>query len=349
MTAVDREAPPVFSDVVDATPDYATLEAAAEWFALLRSGAATEQERASWRCWLDQRDEHRDAWQFVDAVSRRFETFQSRDEQQAAITALNSTGVLGSTGGAPLTRRRALNLLALGTGAGVFGWAALRQVSMSDWAQSWGAAYRTATGEMRAVTLADGSRAWLNTATTLDVDYQKNLRRLRLFAGEVLIDTAHDATLPFVVDTVHGRLRALGTRFTVRSDDAASLLSVSAGAVEIRTAKTGETRVVGAGRQLRFDGNHFATESAASAAAEGWINGVLLAEDLPLGALIDELKRYRHGHISVAPEVASLRVLGGFPLRDPDRVLAMLEDALPIRVRRTLPWWISIEAREIAS
>jgi transmembrane sensor len=43
-----------------------------------------------------------------------------------------------------------------------------------------------------------------------------------------------------------------------------------------------------------------------------------------------------------------LRVLGSFPLRDPDKVLGMLEQTLPIAVTHTLPWWITIEAREVA-
>lgn len=323
----------------ESMPDYTTLQEAAEWFALLRSGAATAQDRAAWQAWFDTREECRDAWRFVDSVSRRFDAFQSRDRQDAAVSALVSTR-------APqFTRRGALNALAVVAGAGVLGWATWRHQALRNRALAWSADYRTGVGEMRAFTLADGTRVWLNTASALDVDYREHLRRLRLFAGEVLIDTAKDAARAFVVDTAHGRLRALGTRFTVRCDDDSTLLSVSHGAVEIRAAN-GLIHVVPAGRQRRFTNAGLGGEGAASAAAESWVDGVLLAEDIPLDALIAELQRYRHGHIGVAPAVAQLRVIGGFPLRDPDKTLAMLEDTLPIRVQRTLPWWIGIEARE---
>lgn len=324
---------------IESMPDHATLQEAAEWFALLRSGAATEPDRAEWRRWLDAHSEHREAWQFVDTVSRRFDAFQSRDEQDAALSALRSAR------SGQYTRRGALNALAVIAGAGVLGWATWRHDALRNRVLGWSADYRTGIGDMRALTLADGTRVWLNTASALSVDYGRHLRRLRLFAGEVLIDTAKDAARAFVVDTAHGRLRALGTRFTVRSDDDSTLLSVARGAVEIRTT-TGLTRVVAAGRRQRFTEDALGAEGAVSAAAEGWINGLLLAEDIPLAELIAELQRYRHGHIGVAPAVAQLRVIGGFPLRDPDKTLAMLEDTLPIRVQRTLPWWIGIEARE---
>lgn len=323
-------------------PDHATLQEAAEWFALLRSGEATEHDRAAWRDWLDAHIERREAWQFVEAVSRRFDAFQSRDERDAAIETLRSTRPT------QVSRRGVLNALALAAGVGLLGLATWQHAGLRNRVLAWTADYHTGVGDVRAVTLADGTRIWLNTASAFDVDYSSDLRRLRLLAGEVLIDTAKDAARPFVVDTRHGRLRALGTRFTVRCDDRSILLSVSAGAVEIRTGD-GLTQIVAAGRQRRFTDSWVGEEGTASAAAEGWINGVLLAEDIPLADLIAELQRYRHGHVSVAPAVASLRVIGGFPLRDPDKTLAMLEDTLPVRVRHTLPWWTVIEAREAGS
>jgi len=66
---------------------------------------------------------------------------------------------------------------------------------------------------------------------------------------------------------------------------------------------------------------------------------------MSLGEVVKELRRYRNGYLGIAPEVAHLRVFGSFPLRDTDNTLSMLASALPIRIQRTLPWWVSIEAR----
>jgi transmembrane sensor len=318
------------------------MQQAAEWFALLRSGEATEQDRAAWRAWREQAGEHRDAWAYAENIGRRFELMQGPDSRRAAATTLQQ--VRGQQTG----RRQLLRGVVALAGTGLLGWAGWRHSPLPEMASAWSADYRTATGELREIRLADGSRVWLNTASALNADYRPGLRRVQLVAGEMLIETAHDQR-PFVADTRHGRLRALGTRFTVRLDGDATLLAVYQGAVEIRTARGDLTRVIAAGRQVRFDADGIGATLPAEAAREAWSRGVLLAEDIALKDLVLELNRYHRGHLGVSPEVAELRVLGGYPLRDPQRTLAMLAEVLPIRVERTLPWWTSIEAKTSAA
>ena len=72
---------------------------------------------------------------------------------------------------------------------------------------------------------------------------------------------------------------------------------------------------------------------------------MLVADDMRLGDFLAELSRYRSGHLGWDPAVAELRLVGAFPLGDTDRILASLEESLPLRVRRTLSWWVSVEPR----
>src|SRR5690606_34915378 len=148
----------------------------------------------------------------------------------------------------------------------------------------------------RAYTLPDGSRVWLNAASSLDADMRDGLRRLALVAGEILVDTAHDAR-PFVVDTPQGRMRALGTRLTVRREAGRTFLAVYDGAVEIRTAGDAATQVVPAGRQAHFDATHISATAPADAAREAWSRGELIAWDLSLADVVDELRPYHAAHI----------------------------------------------------
>ena len=67
--------------------------------------------------------------------------------------------------------------------------------------------------------------------------------------------------------------------------------------------------------------------------------------DIPLSEVLRELARYQTGHLGASAEVADIRVLGSYPLAQPERALAMLEAALPIRVQRSLPWWTTVQAR----
>lgn len=322
-----------------AEADFEGLQQAAHWFATLSAGDATEADRAGWAQWLQSRPQNRRAWQHIEAVSRRFQPLRGAGEQEAALAGLKQARQR------PLSRRK---LLANGTvlaGAGALACLGWRYTTLPETLRQYAADYRTGVGETRALTLADGSRVWLNTDSAMDVHYDDSLRRLQLVGGEILIDTAADARRrPLVVDTDCGRLLALGTRFTVRSLPQGSYLAVYQGAVRIRT-RQGALRIVNAGQQTQFDAAGIAAVAPADRARQAWTRGVLLADDLRLADLAAELGRYRHAHIAVAPAIADLKVMGAYPLAQPELALSMLEQSLPVRVRRPLPWWITLDAR----
>lgn len=321
------------------------LEEAAQWYALLQSGEATATDRTQWQAWLDDAREHRIAWNYVDRISGRFGPIQASPERDSAVNGFRSAA-------RHMARRRQVVLGLVGTlaASGLLGWAQWRHVLLPESVLAWAADYHTATGELRDIQLADGSQVWLNTASAFDQDYNGDLRRLRLVAGEILVRTAADPSRrPFVVDTPQGRLRALGTRFTVRLDGDRTFLAVYHGAVEIRTADTATTRIIQSGQQTRFTSQAVADVEVADPAREAWTHGILITDNTPLSEVARELQRYRGGHLGVAPEIANIPVVGSYSITDPDRTLATLETVLPIRVKRILPWWVTIEPRDGAS
>lgn len=314
-------------------PSPATLQAAAEWYAVLRTGDATHEEKAGWQSWLDASSEHRTAWRYVEQIGRSFAML--RDLPDPA-----KTGELLVDANQRLQRRRAV----LGI-AGLFGVGGLMGLAWRlapDTLLAWAADYRTGTGEQRDVYLPDGTHVWLNTATAFNLAFDTTIREVKLVRGEIFVETAHDATRPFVVATSEGRLRALGTRFNVLQGEDVTLLSVYAGAVEVTLRETGQRTVVGAGQQIRFTRERLLSTQDADPAREAWTRGVLIARDITLGEFVEQLQRYRSGHLGVADDVAGLRVYGRFPLRDTDRAIAMLATVLPVRAHETLPWWITI-------
>ncbi len=327
-----------------ANPPHHVMEQAAEWYALLISGDAVAADRQRWLAWLDADASHRQAWAYVEQVSQRI-LAPLRDTPDPRLTSDN----LHAAGQRVLRRRRALVRIASLAGVGVFGWLGWRQTPLGPLAAAWSADYRAATGEIRATVLPDGSRVWLNTASAFNRDFQPGLRRLHLVAGEILIEAGTDKDRPFVVDTAEGRLRALGTRFTVRQEAGATLLAVYQGAVEIRTARNAPPTVIATGRQARFTAAEVGSATRADPAREAWIRGDLLANNLTLREIADELGRYTLGHIGVAPQVAQRRVFGTFPLRDVDSALALLAQAAQVKVQRPMPWWTTLVAADDAA
>lgn len=317
------------------SPNFDALQAAAQWFAVLSADHVDSDDLQRWQLWMNASAQHRDAWRQVEAISQRL---QSMPGGIAARTALRMPGK---------PRRAFLRNTSLALFGLVVGWQVWRQPDVQRYAAAWGAKHRTGVGSTKLAELADGSRLWLNTDSAADDYYTEDLRLIQLHAGEIMVHTAPDLPRyqrPFVVDAVHGRMRALGTKFMVRLHDNWSELSVFEGAVEV-TTPFGKTRVIAAGEHARVQADGVTQLSPSSEHATSWVNGVLTADGMRLDNFLNELGRYRHGYLGCVPEVAHLRLTGIYPLADTDKVLQAVEESLPVHVSRPLPWWVTVGAR----
>jgi transmembrane sensor len=82
----------------------------------------------------------------------------------------------------------------------------------------WRADYVTAAGEVRRVTLPDGSLVDLDSRSALQLAFDGQQRRVRLLAGDAVFSAAPVTAAeprPFVVDYAGASTQALGTRFVV--------------------------------------------------------------------------------------------------------------------------------------
>ena len=313
------------------------LEAAVDWFVLLRDGAVDEKTLQDWRRWLQQSTAHRSAWDFVSARGKCFACLQSGSESRAAAS------VLQERQHQRLSRRKVLALITGFAGSSLLSWAAYKHPSLNGAVTAWRADEHTAIGEIRELALVSGFRAWLNTASMINTNLDDGFYNIELLQGEMFIATDANHRQPLQVYTQHGYVRPLGTQFDVRKQPQSTLVAVYQGAVEIQTALTAKRKIIQAGEQLTFTDTEVGPVGEADQARKAWTKGVLLAQDITLKQLITELARYQRGYLTVDPEVAGLRVLGGYPLNDPARALEMLSVILPINIHRPLPWWTTIK------
>ncbi|NTY94802.1 FecR domain-containing protein [Pseudomonas putida] len=310
---------------------HASLQQAAHWYVQLQDENAAPQLHTQWQHWFDQHGDHQAAWHYVQRVGQRFAPLQA--EGAAAGRALREHDARR------FSRRTGLkSLLVLGASS-LLGWRAWHGAPLSGW----DADMATGIGETRQTRLADGSQLWLGAQSAVDMEFSTLSRVLRLRFGELLVETAHDPRRPFFVDTAQGRMQALGTRFAACQLGENTRLAVYAGAVEVCTAQNGERCIVPAGQQVDFSAQAISNTRPAQSAGESWIYQRLNAEDMPLAHLLQTLGRYRHGHLGWHPDVGKLSVMGAFPLNDTDRALALLQAALPVRVQRLTPWWVTVE------
>lgn len=312
---------------------------AAQWLTLLMSGEATDEDRRRLQQWRDAHADHERAWKHIEAVTRRLKVM----EPKAAYKALSPFTELRSPG-----RRRALDLLMWGGGIGV----ACAVASRTQTWQAMTADYRTGVGEQRTVSLDDGTRLLLNTASAIDLRFDGQHRLLRLLEGEVMIVTGHPRVgdvadpRPFILQTDEGRIRALGTRFAVRQGGDRTIVAVQESAVEIAPDHaTGLPLVLKAGERTTFTGRTIDPVSALAEQDLAWARGQIVADGVRLGDFLADLARYRPGIVRCQPAVADLRFSGVFPLRDTDRILEVLPTVLPVQVRQRTRYWVTVEAR----
>lgn len=327
------------------------IREAAQWLALLHSGKASPRQWRDFDAWCKAHPSHQQAW----------ETAQQLSQKLGSVSPALGVPVL--TRPPSLPRRTVLKSIA---GIGLVGTLAWQAHRHALW-QSWQADYRTATGERQDITLPDGTRIQLNTATALDIHYRPDERRLQLYRGEILVQTAADTASPprpFWVHTPQGRIQALGTRFAVRILPASGIgttarenfpthwqpthtltwVAVLEHRVAIHPGQSHDTPLqLHPGQQAWFDPHHIHHSRANIPLATGWSHGVLYADNMRLDDFLRELARHRPGHLRCAPEVAHLRLSGAYQLRDTDKILDIVAATLPIRIRKR-PYWVSVEA-----
>lgn len=303
------------------------LKMAAQWFALLCDENVTEHQRQQWQAWHQQNEDHRWAWQRVEALQSQLQGVPGKFSYRT----LDQAGRQST-----LDRRTLLKslLLLLGVGGSWLGF-------QSPLGRELRADYRTATGEIKPIVLSDGSQLVLNTASAVDVRYSAEKRLILLHSGEISLITGRDDR-PFWVESRQGAMRALGTHFLVRENNDQTQLTVLEHAVEAQLAQfPQEKRRVNAGEQISFSAAAFGQQQAAGN-GDSWTRGVLSVSQWRLDQVLAELARYRHGRLDCDPAIAGLRVSGSFPLKEPDRALLLLSQTLPIRLQSFTRYWLKV-------
>ena len=315
-----RKEPPLPTEV---------LEEAAEWLMRLSENNLSDSERAEWQRWKVSTPERDRAWARAQLLQSKFGGLPP----SLAMSALDRPS--------HPERRAALGKLALLLALMPVGWGSWKLAQ----SQQWTADYRTRVGERRELTLADGSHITLNTATAIDVRFDSQQRRVHLREGEILVQTAQDASRPFLVSTRQGLMQALGTRFTVRELSARTHLAVLEGAVQVVLADNRQTApmIVNAGQRTEFSAQQFGALTATDRNVGAWTQGMLMADNMRLADFVAELTRYRHGFVRYDPAIADLRISGAFPISDTQRTLNMLVQTYPVLANGLLNgYWVTL-------
>lgn len=185
--------------------------------------------------------------------------------------------------------------------------------------------FQSATGQVRSITLADGSTVTLNGASRISARIGAGHRDVALEAGEALFDVRHDPARPFTVVAGDGRVTVLGTRFDLALNRRNVDLEVERGLVRFETTggQAAPVLVPAAHRSSLAEGQ--ITAPTALETTDEWRAGWLRVTAMPLEQIIPRLQRWTDKTIIVKDEaLLRKRIAGRFYLSDPKIVLDSL-------------------------
>ena len=305
---------------------------ACHWMARLRSDDAGEADYQAFALWLAASPAHRAA---MDAMLELWGDLGALGEIPGLLeVALQPAEPEPDYRAEPLSRRRWL-----GTGLALAASVMLALVvsprlGLGPDTQL----FQTGVGENLSAALEDGSEIKLNTNTSLEVSFDATQRALTLHRGEAFFEVAHQPERPFVVRAGSLEVRALGTAFNIELRGDTGVVTVADGVVRVTELSAPATRAAQTEllyRDQRLSGNRTGLGSAEAVQVDNllaWRDGRLVADEMPLPRLVEELSRYHPNKIFIAePRLADRTVSGVFVLEDLDSILLALEHTAQVR------------------
>lgn len=313
-------------------PDGETLEdQAAQWVSKLDAQAPSVATVAAFKQWIKQSDEHRKVFEKHMALWNDMNVLTRMEPPAKAQLASPRVGL------AHYWQQGLAVCLVLVLVLGL------------QWAGHSEDIYTTAIGEQKTVYLADGTAVLLNTNTQLQVAYSDQRRIIYLNYGEAHFNVAHNPDRPFEVFAGEGKVRAVGTAFTVylKNDDVE--VAVTEGVVEILPTRKqavaapnkleqepvlASAQRVEAGNVATYDrhtAEHVIQNALGGSEKLSWHKGVLVFKDEPLSRVIAEVNRYTAKKIVIPDKnIRLMKVSGFFKVSDIDAVFDALEQGFDI-------------------
>ncbi|AZA95616.1 FecR family protein [Chryseobacterium shandongense] len=156
----------------------------------------------------------------------------------------------------------------------------------------------TANGETYQIVLSDGTRVWINAATT--IQYYANLgasrsRNVKLLAGEAYFEVQKDKNRPFIVETPSQKVEVLGTHFNINSyaDEEKTVTTLAEGSVKVSTSGDRVRHfILKPGQQSLNSNNNIQVKQADLQVALAWKDGKIYFKDAPIQEVLRQVSRW---------------------------------------------------------
>lgn len=165
----------------------------------------------------------------------------------------------------------------------------------------------TPKGGQYQVVLQDGTKVWLNAASSITYpsSFDGAKERRVAITGEVYFEVAKDRKRPFLVASNQQSIRVLGTHFNVNAygDNGATITTLLEGCVSVASFGIDGEKVLKPLEQLVADRDGSYIKPADKDLTMAWKNGKLEFRDASLSDILSEVARWYDLHVEYKGEI----------------------------------------------
>lgn len=149
----------------------------------------------------------------------------------------------------------------------------------------------TPRGGQFVLQLPDGSKVWLNAASSIRYPVAFGQERVVSITGEVYFDIRQDAAKPFIVNTSRSSIQVLGTAFNIMdyADERQQQTTLVSGAVKVTAGK--EAVVLKPGKMAVVKESGISVASVDTSSVAGWRTGEINVQGQDMAAVLRQISR----------------------------------------------------------
>jgi len=174
----------------------------------------------------------------------------------------------------------------------------------------------TPKGRQYHITLSDGTKVWLNSATTMTFParFQGDLREINL-DGEAYFEVKRAESWPFVVHTDQQKIEVLGTHFNVNAyrEDKISYTTLLEGKVSVSTSDQKKILLPGQQVKTKVQSTSLEVKNVEAKDALGWRDKMFIFNNEEIQQVMRQVSRWYDVEVIYLDGMEGKRIGGSIP------------------------------------
>ncbi|WP_158090253.1 FecR family protein [Kiloniella majae] len=310
---------------------------ASEWLLVMKENPDDKVLISEFTQWYEQKPEHAEAWKKAIKAYKLMGAITPRYEDQWAESQIVEKQVINNVVAFRRSKFKVMSFMAVA--ASILFALVLKFEPLSDYD------YATTAGEIRQVTLEDGSQVYMGPESKLKLNYSEKSRDVQLLEGQAFFDVSHNPEKSFRVFSLGTEISVLGTAFDVNIVEDNVGVMVQEGTVAVKPdPKRPDTEILKIGDRIDVAiSGDFVRGHISPKHISAWRDGRFIANDHSALDVVNALDRHYSGIVVIADEdLKNQPVTGMYLLSKPVTALKALAQSIGAESYQVTPWFIVI-------